>query len=79
MLEVNVVKKKTKAEELMSRALMLYGRCVLSTVLGLFMWISIGIIASAMIPDGEVISPAGEFVQNLTPLYVRKSQAEENK
>lgn len=70
MLEVNVVKKKTKEEELMSRALMLYGRCVLSTVLGLFMWISIGIIASAMIPDGEVISPAGEFVQNLVALIV---------
>lgn len=49
---------------------MLYGRCVLSTVLGLFMWISIGIIASAMIPKGEVITPAGEFVQNVVSLVV---------
>lgn len=65
-----MLKKKTKSEELLSRALMLYGRLVLSTVLGLFMWISIGIIATAMIPKGEVISPAGEFVQNLASLIV---------
>lgn len=63
------MKKKTK-NELLSRALMLYGRCVLSTVLGLFMWISIGIIASAMIPKGEVITSAGEFVQNFAALVV---------
>ena len=63
------MKKKTK-NELLSRALMLYGRCVLSTVLGLFMWISIGIIASAMIPKGEVITSAGEFVQNFAALAV---------
>lgn len=72
MFEVNALKKKTKTkmEELLSRALTLYGRLILSTVLGLFMWISIGIIASAMIPKGEVISPAGEFVQNFAALIV---------
>ncbi len=62
---------KKKQKILFKRALGLYGRCVLSTVLGFFMWISIGIIATALIPDGETISLAGNLMMNIIALAIQ--------
>ena len=45
--------------DLLKRALLLYGRCVLATVLGTFMYFSVGLIAMAISPNtnstGEMI------------------------
>ena len=62
---------KKKQKVLFKRALGMYGRCVLSTVLGFFMWISIGIIATALIPDGETISLAGNLMMNVIALVIQ--------
>lgn len=62
---------KKRQKILLKRAAALYGRCVLSTVLGFFMWISIGIIATALIPDGEKISVAGNLAMNSIALIIQ--------
>lgn len=56
--------------DLLKRALRLYGRCVLATVLGTFMYFSVGIIALAISPGSE--ATAGEsFLTNLVALIIQ--------
>lgn len=57
--------------ELVKRALGLYGRCVLSSFLGAFMYCSVGIITSALTPSGEALSAVESFVMNLAALIIQ--------
>lgn len=57
-------------KDLLKRALRLYGRCVLATVLGTFMYFSVGIITLAISPGSE--ATAGEsFLTNFMALIVQ--------
>lgn len=57
--------------ECLKRALGLYGRCVLSSLLGVFMYCSVGIIATALTPTGEKLSTAASLVTNLAALVIQ--------
>lgn len=56
--------------DLFKRALKLYGRCVLATVMGTFMYFSVGIIALAISPKGEA-TPAEAFLTNFIALLIQ--------
>lgn len=58
-------------KKLLERALGLYGRCILSTVLGIFMWLSVAIIVTVLIPDGEKLSFAGNLAMNIIALIIQ--------
>ena len=57
--------------DLLKRALRLYGRCVLSTVLGTFMYFSVGIITHAITPDTATLSPSASFLMHLVVLILQ--------
>lgn len=57
--------------ELVKRALGLYGRCVLSSFLGAFMYCSVGVITVALTPTGEKLSAVGSFVMNMAALIIQ--------
>lgn len=58
-------------KELFDRSMALYGRCVLGTVLGIFMWISVAIITTVMIPDNEKLTFAGNLAMNIIALIIQ--------
>lgn len=57
-------------QDLFKRALKLYGRCVLATVMGTFMYLSVGIIALAISPGSEATA-AESFLTNLIALIIQ--------
>ena len=57
--------------DMVKRALRLYGRCVLSTVMGTFMYFSIGIITHAMTQDSKTLSAGASFIMHLVVLIVQ--------
>ncbi len=57
--------------QLLKSALGLYGRSILSAVMGVFMWVSIGVIAMAMVPDGQVMTVPQNLTMNLIALAVQ--------
>ncbi len=58
-------------ESLLKRAARLYGRCVLATVLGTFMYFSVGIITHAVTPNSTTLSDGASFLMNLAALILQ--------
>ena len=58
-------------KKLFECALGLYGRCILSTVLGIFMWLSVAVLVTVLIPDGETLSFAGNLAMNIIALIIQ--------
>ncbi len=56
-----------------SRAVRLYGRSILTTVMGGFMYISVGIITHAVTPNinGQTLSAGAAFFMNLIALLIQ--------
>lgn len=60
-----------KNNQLMKRAFRLYARTLLTSVLGAFMYLSIGVIAHALTPENKTLSGAGWFAMNAVALLVQ--------
>ena len=60
-----------KKRNIWERALGLYGRLVLSTVLGIFMWISVSIITTALMPDGTTLTLWNNLAMNVIALIIQ--------
>ncbi len=57
--------------DLFSRASRLYGRCILTTVMGAFMYVSVGVITHALTQDSKTLSTGAAFVMNLVALIIQ--------
>lgn len=57
--------------DLLNRAVRLYGRCILTTVMGAFMYVSVGVITHALTQDSETLSAGASFVMNLVALIIQ--------
>ncbi len=53
------------------QAVALYGRTFLASVMGLFIYLSIGVLVSIAVPRGETMSAATSFVMNLIALVLQ--------
>ncbi len=60
-----------KKRSIWERALGLYGRSVLSTVLGIFMWVSVSIITTAVMPDGSTLTFVSNLAMNMVALIIQ--------
>ncbi len=58
-------------KENLKQALALYGRTFLAAVMGLFIYLSVGVLVSIAVPRGETMSPATTLAMNLIALVLQ--------
>ena len=58
-------------KDLFNRSLRLYGRCILTTVMGAFMYVSVGVITHAITPNSTTLSAGAAFAMNLVALIIQ--------
>lgn len=53
------------------RALSLYGRLILASVMGVFMYLSVGVITTALTQNTQTLSAGASFAMNLVALVIQ--------
>lgn len=56
---------------MVKQALRLYGRTVLAGVMGVFIYLSVGILVSVVVPRGEALSGGASFLMNFIALLLQ--------
>ena len=58
---------------MIKQAIRLYGRTILAGVLGIVMYVSVGVLVSVAVPRGEPLSATATFLMNLIALVLQGS------